>query len=216
MKNFILFLVLTQSLFASTHKYIYSVQQLKDHLEFLITHQKRNPRDLKYLHNNIKLVHGFYYIKQDDTFFSDLLKSLNRENRFFVLKAQFIIHYQYNEKEDIEIKYNMGVTEALNFFDQKLKAGLKFSRESRYLIYKEEDLLRFLPVIASNRSDSVLIMKYCRKSPCVRNRKVLARIPSLMNKNDGMSLRISSKFHSLEKNKLRYFKDRLQPFTPKE
>lgn len=216
MKNFILFLILIQSMSASTHKYIYTVQQLKDHLSYLIKHQKRNPRDLKYLHNNIKLVHGFYYIEQNDTFFTDLLKSLNQENRFFVLKAQFVIYYQYNEKEDIEFKYNMGVTEALNFFDQKLKAGLKFSRESRYLIYKEEDLLRFLPLIARNRSDSVLIMKYCLKSPCVRNRKVLAKIPTLMTLNDGMSLRVSSKFHSLEKNKLRYFKDRLQPFTPKE
>jgi hypothetical protein len=216
MKKFILFLVLTHPICASTHKYIRTVSELKDHLEVIITRQKRNPRDLKYLHNNIKLVHGFYYIEQGDSFFIDLLKSLNRENRFFVLKAQFIIHYQYNEKEDIEIKYNMGVTETLKFFDQKLKAGLKFSRESRYLIYKEEDLLRFLPVIASNRSDSVLIMKYCRKSPCVRNRKILAKIPDLMNKNDGMSLRISSKFDSQEKNKLQYIKDRLQPFTPKD
>ncbi|MCJ8347030.1 hypothetical protein MJH12_15920 [bacterium] len=213
MKQLIVLFLMVQSSFASTHKIIFNVPQLKEHLLELIRRQKRNPRDLKYLHNDIYLVHGFYYIEQKDTFFTDLLHTLRQENRFFMLKAQFKIHYQYNQKEDRELKYNMGITQTLNFFDQNLKTGIKFSRESRFEVYREMDLLHYLPKVASNRSDTVLILKYCLKSPCIRNPKLLEKIPSYMKENDGMSLRISSKFHSMEKNKLQYFIDALQPFA---
>ncbi|PCJ18061.1 MAG: hypothetical protein COB02_06000 [Candidatus Cloacimonadota bacterium] len=214
MKKLILFFLIAQSLHASTRKYIYSVGQLKAHLLFLINHQKRNPRDLKYLHNEIRLVHGFYYIKKEDTFFTDLLKSLEKESRFFTFKSRFIIQYQYNQKQDRVTKYNMGVTQTLKFFDQHLKTGIKFSRESRFIINKEKDLLKFLPKIAKNRSDTVLILNYCLKSPCIRNPQLIDKIPKIMKSNDGMSLRVASKFHSQEKNKYRYFQSSLQPFAP--
>ena len=171
-------------------------------------------KHLDNLHNEIVLEPGYYIISPNENFFEDEYLKLKTNGLMDIQQNRLRIFVNYSWPHERELIFQGSVKQALRWLRTKLSIGLNLGHEIVYSVNTDKELYNALLATINNRQNTVIKFPKCNKYPCVKNKNWLKKIYTLkMPSSDGMRLRISSKFSSLDQEKWRFFNNKIKPFT---
>ena len=187
--------------------------QLIHRLKSILRLMHHQPNKLGNLYHEIVLEPGYYIISPEEKFFQKEYFKLKSQGLMNVQQTRLDILVKYPWPHTAEIIFQGTVKEALKWLQEKLSIGLSLDQEIVYAVNSDKELFQALALTINNRQNTVIKILKCTKYPCVGNKNWLKKIQSLnMPSSDGMRLRISSKFSSLDQDKWRFFTNQLKPF----
>ena len=199
---------------AVTEINISNSDQLVESLKSILKSIHRKPRQLNHLYNEIILKPGYYIIGPDQKFFKDEYLHLKHRGLMDVQQVRLDILVDYDWPHEKKLIFSGSVEQALQWLDKRLSIGMSLGQEIVYSVNTDKELYQALKASVNNRQNTVIKIRNCKKYPCVSNKSWLKKIYELkMPFSDGMRLRISSKFSSLDQEKWIFFKNKMKPFT---
>tara|TARA_Y100000589_G_scaffold322744_1_gene356134 strand:+ start:1261 stop:1800 length:540 start_codon:yes stop_codon:yes gene_type:complete len=173
----------------------------------------RQPKQLSNLYQEIILEPGYYIISPEETFFEKEYLNLKKQGLIDIQQIRLNLLVRYGWPYSTNTVFEGTLKEALKWLQKKLTIGLSLGQEVVYSVRSDKELFKALSLTINNRQNTVIRILKCTKYPCITNKKWLEKIYSLnMDSNDGMRLRISSRFSSLDQDKWAFFRNKLKPF----
>lgn len=185
-------------------------------IETILFHGQSDPSDLMQITHEIHLEPGFYKIPAQESILLDYYKFYTLRARSAELNQQVRLIVDYPWPYDKEVIYSEKLASLLKTLHRDLQEGLKFSREILYTVQSPTQLPYALKRSVSNRQDTTIRLPYCEKPACLYRPDIIETIKNIrMMADDGMRLRLKSRFFSWDLNKFLFFERELQPFVVK-
>ena len=189
-------------------------EQLIQTIKLVLELIDREPKRLNNLYNEILLEPGYYIIPPDEQFFENAYFNLKNRGLMDIQQTRLDIFVNHPWPHTRETIFQGSVKQALKWLKEKLSIGLSLGNEIVYSVITDKELYQALSAAIINGQNTVIKIPNCSKYPCVNNENWLKKIYTLkMPSSDGMRLRISSKFSSLDQEKWKFFRNKIKPFT---